>query len=287
MSAVERNLFGFGHAIASDLAVPGALPASAELHGADEPLSILRNPPRSSVSDAIYHRDGNALWFSPPGVGQYRCSHSRIEVSPDPHGDPQALTELLIATALPAVQWLRGHFVLHAAGVILPGHSSAIAICGASGSGKSTAAAALLERGAKLVGDDTLRLANRATGWSAAGLPGGLFRSEPNRTERRFQSVAPPCAVPEAQLSAIVVLGERSAVPSLQALDGVAALGQLLAMQHRPRVPAILGRYAEVLQMAAGIIRFLPVFAWHRRSDSAELDDSEFDMLQHCCGNQG
>ena len=287
MVAGAHKLFGFGHAITSDLPLAGALTESAERSCTAEPLSIVLKPPQLLTTDEIYRRDGDALWFSPPGVGQFCCRRRSIEVSPDPLGDPQALTELLIATALPAVQWLRGHFVLHAAGLVLPDRSSAIAICGASGSGKSTVAAALLERGAKLVGDDTLRLTNQQSVWCAAGLPGGLFRSVANTPERRFDAVDRACAVPEAQLGAIVVLGERSAEPSLVALDGVAALGQLLAMQHRPRVPAILGRHAEVLQMAAGIIRFLPVFAWQRRSDSAGLDDSEFDMLQQCCGNQG
>lgn len=281
------DLFGFGHEITSDLPIPGTLPDCDRLSEPAPQLSIVLAPPARIPSSPIYRIDSDALMFNPPGVGQYRCLSDRIEVTPETGGDGQALVDLLIATALPAVQWLRGHFVLHAAGVVLPGSSAVIAICGLSGSGKSTLAAALLLRGASLLGDDSLRLASTPAGWTAAGLPGGLFEISPAGGERSFRPAGPGRMVGEARLDAIFVLGERGSEFAIERFDRISAVGQLLAMRHRPRIPALVGRSAQVLEQATGLATALPLFGWQRVTGEAALGDQEFAMLLQCCGQPG
>jgi len=281
-----ERLFGFGHTILSDLPIPGALPCGDDGQVCAPVLSVDLTEARDCPQDEIYRRDGDALLFAPPGVGLYRCRATGIKVTPQPGSDHAELSALLIATALPAVQWLQRNFMAHAAGIVLPGSASAIAITGNSGSGKSTAAAALLARGARLLGDDSLRIAPVRGDWMASGLPGGLYLPDGDRPYRCFAPVPVSRAVAEARLGAIFVLGQRQAAASIRRVDGVAALAQVLAMQHRPRVPTILGQRHGTLQLAAGIARSLPVFVWERRSGAIALEQQELDMLQVCCGEE-
>lgn len=60
---------------------------------------------------------------------------------------------------------LRGGLALHASSVVI--HGGALALTGPHGSGKSTTAAALVLRGARLVTDDVLRLSAAPHGWIA------------------------------------------------------------------------------------------------------------------------
>lgn len=276
------DLFGFGHPIVSDMPVTGALSGAGLASAAALPLSITLAPPQPGTDCPLYCRDGGALVFTAPGIGQYRCQPGSITVIPEPACNRSDLSNLLIATALPAMQWLRGHFMLHAAAVVLPGRSGAIALCGVSTSGKSTSAAALLERGASLLADDSLRLARHGDEWRGAGLPGGLFQTSPAAHERHFMPVPADRAVAEAPLDAIVVLGARLPAPVIRRLDAVEAAGQLLAQQHRPRIPAFLGQRGAVLQMVSEIVRAVPVFVWHRGDDGAGIGPDEWQMLLHC-----
>lgn len=281
-----EHLFGFGQPIISEQPIPGALARDPLVRDRAPPLSIKVGPQRPDHDNPLYRRDGNALLFSPGAVGQYRCHADLIELTTESDCDSQTLSELLISTALPAALWMQGHFVLHAAGVVLPGRDAAIAVSGISGSGKSTSAAALLERNARLLGDDSLSLKRGPGGWRAAGLPGGLFQVKANGTGREFVPISSERTVPEAGLDAIFVLGQRAAVPAIRRLDGPAAAGQLLAMQHRPQVPALLGLRGEVLRMAVGIARTVPIFSWQRGIDRTGLDDAEWDFLLRSCSNE-
>jgi hypothetical protein len=204
---------------------------------------------------------------------------------PQPGCDFIALSELLVSTALPAVQWLRGHIMLHAAGVVLPGRSGAIAISGISGSGKSTLAAELLARGASLLADDSMRIIREAGGWQAAGLSGGLFQEGGQTIRRRFDPVTADRSMRTSKLEAIFVLGERVASPTLRRLDGPDAVRQLLAMQHRPAIPALLGLRGEVLQRIAEMARSLPVFLWQRCTEEMVLGEAEWELLLGCLSN--
>ncbi|HYT76930.1 MAG TPA: hypothetical protein VEL79_19405 [Vicinamibacterales bacterium] len=93
---------------------------------------------------------------------------NRIVVHPvDAH--QETLRHLLIDQVLPLALSRRGHLVLHASAVHLPG-VGAVGFVGATGRGKSTLAAALAHGGAQILTDDCLAIDFR--GGAAYAVPG-------------------------------------------------------------------------------------------------------------------
>ena len=116
-----------------------------------------------------WRQRGGKLWLS---IG--RCTGAYVLRFPD-HADftittnpnlivirpadvPQeTLRHLLIDQVLPLALSLQGRLILHASAVHLPG-IGAIGFVGESGRGKSTLAAALAARGARVISDDSLAI---------------------------------------------------------------------------------------------------------------------------------
>jgi len=244
--------FGFGLRMSSDLPVPGALPGDNEDSG--PVVRIALQELDDQLPELGFSCDGAAIVYRHP-CGLYRCSQNRIDVAVDGQASLQDLGELLVANALPALLWQQGAFMLHAACVRLPDGPS-VAIAGHSGAGKSRLAAHLIAAGAELIGDDSLALSATDQGIAAKGLPGGWFARNADNTERHFKLAAPGLMRGECQLDLLVVLGEDRSEAAR--FSPIAAIEQLLLNRHRPQVPLLLGRQAEVLAQAATIARRLP-----------------------------
>jgi hypothetical protein len=90
------------------------------------------------------------------GVGRVLVSLDGGEVLCDPLPGRPDWAFILPAQALPLAATLRGLEVFHAAGVVVGG--GAVLFAGPPGAGKSSLAAALLRRGATLLGDDAIAL---------------------------------------------------------------------------------------------------------------------------------
>lgn len=182
-----QRLTGYGLRLASQLAVPGAMPEAGD---AAPDVMIVREPPTSTQAGPVYALMPDGLQFMCAGVATYRIGTDTIAVAPDPDAAPGAVSGMLVATALPALLWLRGRFVLHAAAAQLAG-GDAVAIAGGTGSGKSTVLAQLVDAGAALLGDDTIAFdpatARYASGWPAAGSSG--TRRERGGSWLRIRSV--------------------------------------------------------------------------------------------------
>jgi len=188
----------------------------------------------------------------------------------------------LIATALPALLWMRGEIVLHAAAAVLPGAAGAIAIGGASGTGKSTVLRQLVAAGASVVADDSMCLRFTGTDVTVSGLAGGYFVAGADKdTARRLETVPPEHQIRAAPLAGLVMLGARlsSGAPVFHSLRGVAALEALLASRHRPRIPALLGNNKAMLPVLARLSETLPIHLWNRREGAAALDPAEIAWL--------
>ena len=188
----------------------------------------------------------------------------------------------LIATALPALLWMRGEIVLHAAAAVLPGAAGAIAIGGASGAGKSTVLRELVAAGASVVADDSICLRFTGTDMTVSGLAGGYFVAQAdNDSSRRFEIVPPERQIRAAPFAGLLMLGARlsSDGPAFHAVSGVAALEALLASRHRPRIPTLLGNNKAMLPVLARLSETLPVYLWNRRDGAAELDPAETAWL--------
>jgi hypothetical protein len=116
-------------------------------------------------------RDGESVRLSvdlaqPAGYLLHAPGFARVLVAPDgsellcdPEPQSSRWSVLLVAQALPLAATLRGLEVLHASGVVMGEGALAGAaslFTGPQGAGKSSLAAALVGRGAKLLSDDTV-----------------------------------------------------------------------------------------------------------------------------------
>lgn len=266
------RLIAHGLRIESQLAVPGAL---ADPGDAPADVLIRRNPPCVLAEAPVYRRTATGLIFTCPGVARYAIAPDEIAVTPDRAAAEDAVSDMLIATALPALLWLRGLYVLHAAAAILPGADAAIAIAGMSGSGKSTILAQLAAAGAVQVADDTIAV-DPATAWGA-GLAGGWFAVQPDGP-RRFMPAEHSAT--GARIAALFILTDRGDTEEFVPVTGVARVAALLAQRHRPRVPAVLGQAGAAVRNVTLLARAFPIYSWRRRAGAPGITPAEWAMLQ-------
>lgn len=281
MKRTAIKLVAYDYIVESDIPFRGGdqCPATAS-----RPVDIrifAGAPLATSVTDTrIYEGDRNLLDFVPPSVGRFRCRHGNsIEVEPAISADTEMVHALLIATALPALLWMRGAFVLHAAAVQLPYSDQAIAIAGPSGVGKSTILAQLVDRGARLIADDTVRLSIAEPVISMSGLSAGYFIREDGDKPRRFQEVPTHARCHKANLNAIFFLSRRPGPASVVPMPGPQTVEGLLANRHRPKVPELLKMQVEGLQDCARIAHRVPAYHWQRQEGSPTLSGPEWDAL--------
>lgn len=256
-----RLLRGFGFNLVSDLAIPGAVPL-----GRRKPVEPIRiTACRGALSKApLYRISSQELHFACPGIADYRIEREAIHVTaPAPLNAEVAA--LLIATALPGLLWMRGRFVLHAAGLVLGRDESVVALAGSSGAGKSTVAAHLIAKGARLVGDDTLAIEFDEGTVRASGLAGGQFLRR--QSDRRFQPLPAASRSAGGKLAGIILLDSQVAVDSTPRQKAVDAVQALLHHRHRPAIPDLLGLRSQVMQQAVEIVRHVPVIAWNPHVD--------------------
>lgn len=270
-----QRLTGYGLRLASQLPVPGAV---ARDDGAAADVTITLEAARAMEPAPLYTLTDTGLIFTCPQLATYRIACESIAVVPDPAAAAEMLSAMLVATALPALLWLRGKFVLHAAAVQFD-DGAAVAIAGPTGSGKSTVLAQLVGDGAALIGDDTIAF-DPATGTWASGLSGGWFLSLPDGS-RRFVSAPAGQSRDGAAIGALLVLEtDATGDGSIAGRAGVAALTAFLANRHRPKVPTLLGRSGETLRDATLLATKIPVYSWRRRAGQATLTPAERDMLR-------
>jgi len=214
-------------------------------------------------------------------IAFYRCDAGRrIVVERMGDTSESEAARYLIATALPALLWMRGEIVLHVAAALLPGATRAIAIGGVSGAGKSTILRQLVAIGASVVADDTLCLRFDGLTMTVSGLAGGYFVAK--GAQRGFEMVPPERQAASAPLAGLVMLGARSLSggPTFHTLSGVAALEALLASRHRPRIPTLLGKNRALLPVLARLSETLPIQLWNRQEGLPALDPAEVAQLR-------
>lgn len=285
VAGTDRRYLAYRLTVRSELPLPGGVEIAEgdpRLAGGCD-LSVVRG--RAAIEGparalGLYRHAEGKLLFELPGIGRYLCAEDGcITVERLQDASDDLLADYLVATALPAMLWMRGEIVLHAAAAVLPGASRAVAIGGASGSGKSTVLRQLVAAGARMIADDTIRLRFSGDEIEVSGLAGGYFLAGAGQAERAFHAVPPESRAESAALGGIALLGlPRRETAEWRRLGGVDALEALLASRHRPRVPALLGRDPAVLATLAAIAARVPVVAWSR-ANGAALDAGEQALL--------
>jgi hypothetical protein len=159
----------------------------------------------------------------------------------------------------------RGELPLHATTVLPPNGDGAVAICGSSGMGKSTLAAALVRQGWSLISDDLTRItwADRTplvwpcrTGIKLMPDAAARLGLTLESLERAAAGkVLMPAATPpgSVRLSCVITLGNDPS-PSWRVLEGTAALAMLTQQTFRLHYVAALGMVAQHFQMTTRLV---------------------------------
>ena len=109
--------------------------------------------PASAQQGAFYAVTPRQLLLRMPRIATYHVQDGRtITIAPAPDADPDSIELLLLGSPFAALLQQRGLLTLHGAAIETP-HGAAL-LLGQSSSGKSTIAAALWQRGYRLLSDD-------------------------------------------------------------------------------------------------------------------------------------
>lgn len=171
-----------------------------------------------------------------PGFARVLVAPDGSDVLCDPEPESSRWSILLAAQALPLAATLHGLEVLHASGVVMADGAlagRAALFTGPQGAGKSSLAAALLGRGAKLLSDDTVALEACEDGLLAYPGP-GLLQLRANEHDRLSAS----CRA--ALGPAAPTLGKHGFAPSRSvSAVGLGALFLLERSSHGPPIERI------------------------------------------------
>ncbi len=252
-----------------------------------------RSLPNTDTAIFFDYLSGPGIEMVWPGVAAFRIiDNQMIEVEPYPETTSQFLAFPLLGPVFAWILEKRGHFVLHASAVAIKDHC--ISFLGDKLAGKSTTAAAFLRRGGQLVTDDLLalvlnacnapivqpafaqvKLADDAAAMiSIAGseaLP-LVFEASPKRQHRLDKMHKLP--VP---LDRVFVLERGADSPSIEWLDGAAALKALLRFSYYSRfadAPEDLRLKARQFGQCGGIISNSKVGILRVPASLTELDNA-------------
>lgn len=292
LSNTEDRLF-FGYRLRTELAL-NALPALPPGDAADIELSLGEAPlalaaPVSSNPFVEIDEDGTVL----VRIGErlrFVVRHGRqVVLDNTSNALAREIEPFLFGIVAGVLLHQKGVLALHASSVIIDG--VAVAMCGPSGRGKSTLAAALSAAGHGLVTDDICRIgfsgddalafsgpsrlrlwpdAVRALGRSPESLePGRPGHPKAVLIEPRQETGPMP-------LGAIIRLNVDSRIdaPRIERLAGPSAVMPAEEIIYRIRLSRLLGRRIGVFQDLTRLAAMVPVFRLVRpegRTDLAEL----------------
>lgn len=216
---------------------------------------------------------------------------SEIIVERDAEAEDALVRLPLVGIALAALLHQRGMLVLHASAVAI--NDQAVVFVGGKGKGKSTTAAALYERGHKMISDDiaAIRVAADNSLRVAPGFPNfklapetaaTIFGDDPrllpavcSGVEKRYRSAANNFLQKDAPLAAVYAL-EDGETPEMQRLKPQEAVTTLIAHTYLARYGKQLlqNRHAiENLRLCAKVAVQVPVRRLERPRSLEQLAD--------------
>ncbi|MFN0060238.1 MAG: hypothetical protein ACKVX7_17405 [Planctomycetota bacterium] len=295
----------FGLSIASEFEIDELEPTAAPVAECDVKIraaTISDRPRIEAGAPGRYRATPKETCLAWSGVGGILVRDGReIIVDAEPGADWGLLRVGLLGAAFCPLLQQRGIFPLHASVVSLPNEHRTVAFCGATGAGKSTMAATLIERGFELWADDVAAIKIRALSaqvfaaypnlklWPAAltqlgGRPNELPRVH-FAEEKRLRRVArAQITEPSRRLTAIYVLDYDDQVV-VDRLDSQAAVVELLRHAYNAALQfAALGP-AELFRRVTEVAARVPVYRLARPRDLARLREVADQLAAHAAGS--
>jgi hypothetical protein len=300
-----------GWRVASNITIPELLPWAGDDQAVDLHIRLGEPPaalPQPVLATPFLEIGADGTGLVKVMAGRFLVRGGReIIVQPNPAADAQDLSVFLLGTSLGLLLHQRGLFALHASSVVIGGRT--VAMCGPSGIGKSTLAAALAMRGHELLADDICALDLAMGGREIAVLPAlarvklwqdslswllpdtaeAMAAAHPGKGPKmhyRFAQVGPVLRGLKApSLAAIVRLYEASDTrPSgcvrMRPFEAASILNdQVYRLEHAEA----MGRKAALFKDCVRITSKVPVYELAYDRDYAELDAVAHQIERLAC----
>ncbi len=291
-----------GLGVASEIALPGAIAAAPP--ALSQPDIVVRagavpeTLPQANAQGPTWQIAGDRFLFRIPDVARFLLTGGGEIVFEGAAGVEAADIAIFLAgTVLGILLHQRGQVVLHASAVRVNG--KAVLFCGASGTGKSTLAAALAQRGLPLVTDDFCAVAADGAGavmvqpdgrslklWAQAiqKLDLAERRGAPvrNRLEKFFVEPAAVFSEP-LPLAAVYALREARPPhkPGIERPNVVDAALILRRNAYRPQLVNRMGQKADYFRAATAIANSAGIFHLTRALNFERMPEVVAQLERH------
>jgi hypothetical protein len=302
-SAAPRSYRIGGLVVSSQLDLPGAIEVPANDDNVD--VTVRFEPVPEALGDGIvggpnWYLDGDTLLLRVPRLARYLISDGlHIGVELEPGATERDASAFVLGTSFGILLHQRGALVLHGAAVAKDG--AAFVVCGRSGEGKSTLAAALCRAGFDVVADDICVIdfaADRRPVVAPDGRQLKLWRESIDKLdlagqqgeavreglEKYFMApAADAAATAPPRLTAIYVL--RGQLPPLgQGIEPLAlpdAMRMLDIEAYRPGLRARIGSKRAMLGQGVAMLAHAKVFRLIRPRGFEHMDATVAQLTAH------
>lgn len=277
-------------------------------------LPLVEIPKRSAdivieqgmIPEQLEHITGQAALFTAnnheflmhvPTIARYYVSDgNRIVYQPFESSDIKAIKTHLLASVMGALLHQRGYIVLHASAVEING--SVVLFSGSSGSGKSTAVTALVQKGHRFLGDDVTVLKKIAEGYAiCTGYPFSRLWSDSlnafdisskgleasMKSNDKFIVSNPSFEHQTLTVKALVLLKlNRYDEYILNKLSGADSVEALLQSVYRRKILYATHDDKQCFSEMMSVLKTLKVFELYRPCIKWNTDALEALVLKHC-----
>lgn len=254
-----------------------------------------------STCGPSWQREGDTVLLCVPGLARFLITAGRsVVIALEDQALPRDASGFVLGSSLGILLHQRGALVLHGSAVARNGR--AIVLCGQSGAGKSTTAAALCKKGCSFVSDDICVIGLDAKGapvvlpdgrhlklWrqSIEGLDLEARRGEVVRETFEKYFVEPgPTETEPPLLDAIYELRE-SRLPGQDGIEALTlpdAMRMLEQQAYRPRLRRELNSPRQILSQSVATLNHARAFAFTRPLGFDRLDAALDALMQHWHG---
>jgi hypothetical protein len=229
--------------------------------------------------------------LSIPQVARYHVTRAAITVTPASEASDAKVRLFLFGSAMGALLHLNDVLILHGAAIRRTDGGCAV-FCGRSTSGKSTTAAALVQRGYAPMADDIAAVHFDAAGqaWLHPGLARGKLwgdaleqlgmergaRAPIHEGLDKFQVAQELWHVPERVAEIHEIRAQEGGGVGLAEITGLDKVGMLARQTYRARFVALLGRRREHMRQLGQLAPQVRTYALSRprgRQTVAEIAD--------------